>query len=72
MDAANRLDRDLSIKEVAELTQQSTRVVSDLVRMGRFPNAYKAGRGGVSSPVRIPAADVDRYRRTQPRAAGSA
>ncbi|MDP5226626.1 MULTISPECIES: helix-turn-helix domain-containing protein [Arthrobacter] len=64
------LERDLSIKEVAEMTGQSADTIGDLVRIGRFPNAYKAGRGSRNSPIRIPEKDVDRYRQTQPRAAG--
>lgn len=60
---------DLTIAQVAELTQQSTDTVADLVRSGRyFPNAYKAGTGARNSPWRIPAADVADYRKRQPHA----
>lgn len=58
---------DLTIAQVAALTNQSVDTVADLVRMGRFfPNAYKAGAGARNSPWRIPATDVENYRKRQP------
>jgi hypothetical protein len=62
-------EKDLTVKQVAELTEQSTDMIGDLVRMGYFPNAYKAGMGKRNSPYRIPYSDVVAYRKTQPRAA---
>jgi hypothetical protein len=61
---------DLTIRDVAELTQQSVYTVSELVRKGRFQGAYKAGSGGRNSPVRILPAALEYYRATQPLAGG--
>ncbi|MHA7153960.1 helix-turn-helix domain-containing protein [Arthrobacter sp. TMN-50] len=65
-----RLERDLSVKELAEILGHHPTFVSELVRSGTyFPNAYKGGKGGSHrSPWRIPCSDVEAYRRTQPRA----
>lgn len=60
---------DLSVKEVAEQIGLHPVSVSDLVRRGYFPNAYKTGRGTNTSPWRIPAQDVTDYRAKQPHAA---
>lgn len=63
------MSRDLSIREVAEVTGMHPKTVARLVRRGVFPNAYKAGAGSRTSPVRVPARDVDAYRARAPRAA---
>jgi IS30 family transposase len=63
------VSRDLSVAQLAEELGLHPVTVSGLVRRGYFPNAYKSGRGGVSSPWRIPAQDVVDYRARQPRAA---
>lgn len=60
---------DLTVKELAEQIGLHPVSVSDLVRRGYFPNAYKGGRGGPTSPWRIPAQDVADYRAKAPRAA---
>jgi excisionase family DNA binding protein len=56
----------LSVAQAAKRLNQSRSTILTLVRQGRFPNAYKAGSGSKSSPVRIPAADIDHYERTAP------
>ncbi|WP_303179444.1 helix-turn-helix domain-containing protein [Kocuria sp.] len=56
------LDKDLPIKEVAELTSQSPAVVGRLVRAGYFPGAYKAGMGEGNAPWVIPYSAVQAYR----------
>lgn len=62
--------RDLSVREVAELTGQCVKTVATLARKGAFPHAYKAGSGGRTSPIRIPERDLEAWRARQPRAAG--
>lgn len=61
--------RDYSVREVAEMTGQCTKTVATLARRGAFPGAYKAGSGGRTSPIRIPAKAVEAWRARQPRAA---
>lgn len=63
-------ERDLTVREVAELTGQCTKTVATLARRGAFPHAYKAGSGGRTSPIRIPERDLEAWRARQPRAAG--
>ncbi|NUP75339.1 MAG: helix-turn-helix domain-containing protein [Sinomonas sp.] len=63
------MSKDLSIKEVADLTGQHPKTVAKLARQGVFPHAYKAGSGARTSPIRIPMRDVEAYRARQPRAA---
>lgn len=58
---------DLSVKQVAETIGMHPVNVSALIRRGYFPHAYKGGRGENTSPWRVPASDVEAYRRTQPR-----
>lgn len=60
---------DATVAQVAEYLGHHPETVRIMARSGDFPNAYKAGRGRVNSPLRIPWADVDRYRALQPRAA---
>lgn len=60
---------DLSVKDAARELNLHYVSVSDLVRRGYFPNAYKTGRGTRNSPWRIPAQDIADYRVRQPRAA---
>lgn len=62
-----KLERDLSVQEVAELIGADEKLVGRLARQGRFPNAYKGGSGKRNSPTRIPYRDVENYRKTQPR-----
>lgn len=57
---------DLSVKELAEQIGMHPVRVSDLIRRGYFPNAYKSGRGTRNSPWRIPAQDLADYRTKQP------
>jgi predicted DNA-binding transcriptional regulator AlpA len=64
------MGRDLSIREVADLTGQHPKTIARLARSGAFPNAYKAGTGAGTSPIRIPERDVEAYRARQPRAFG--
>ncbi|MHA7153961.1 helix-turn-helix domain-containing protein [Arthrobacter sp. TMN-50] len=59
---------DLTIKELAEQLRLSADGVRDLVSRGYFPNAYKAGRGGTTSPWRIPVTDLADYKSKQPKA----
>jgi excisionase family DNA binding protein len=61
--------KDLSIREVAEQLGLHPKTVARLVHTGAFPNAYKAGSGAKTSPIRIPLRDVEAYRSRQPRAA---
>lgn len=63
------MSKDLSIREVADLTGMHPKTVARLTRRGVFPNAYKAGAGSKTSPVRIPVRDVEAYRARAPRAA---
>jgi len=58
---------DAKPKEVAEHLGLHPETVRQLTRQGAFPNAYKTGRGAHSSPIRIPWADVERFRALQPR-----
>lgn len=60
---------DATVKQVAEYLGHHPETIRIMARSGDFPNAYKAGRGRTNSPLRIPWADVDRYRALQPRAA---
>lgn len=57
------------MKQVAEYLGHHPETIRAMTRSGDFPNAYKAGSGRRNSPLRIPWADVDRYRRLQPKAA---
>ena len=63
-------DGDATVEQVAEFLQLHVESVRIMARRGTFPNAYKAGTGKRRSPIRIPWADVERYRALQPRAAG--
>jgi hypothetical protein len=58
---------DLKVSEVAEHLGLHPETVRSMSRAGDFPNAYKTGRGGQSSPIRIPWSDVEDYRKKQPR-----
>lgn len=60
---------DATVKQVAEYMSLHPETVRIMARSGDFPNAYKAGAGKPNSPLRIPWADVDRFRALQPRAA---
>jgi excisionase family DNA binding protein len=61
---------DLTVREVAEAINMHPETVRQLARQGKFPNAYKTGSGSSSSPIRIPSADVEDYRKRQPRVSG--
>ena len=61
---------DATVKQVAEYLSLHPETVRIMARSGDFPNAYKAGRARKNSPLRIPWADVERYRKLQPRASG--
>lgn len=63
-----RREPPLTVKEAAEALNQTEKAIRYLCKSGAFPNAYQIGAGGVTSPFRIPAADIDRYEKTQPRA----
>lgn len=54
--------KDMTIAQVAELLQHSPSTIYALVHEGFFPGAYQSGRGGKTSPWRIPQAAVDQYR----------
>lgn len=58
---------DLKVSEAARALDLHPDTLRALVRSGRFPNAYKTGAGKPSSPIRIPAADVEDFRRKAPR-----
>ncbi|MCA4132935.1 helix-turn-helix domain-containing protein [Arthrobacter sp. M4] len=62
-----QIQKDLRVKEVAEILSISPETVRVLARQGKFPNAYKTGTGKVNSPTRIPLADVERFRKLQMR-----
>jgi excisionase family DNA binding protein len=63
------MTKDLAVSEAAELLGVAAKTVQRLARRGAFPNAYKGGTGGRTSPIRIPLADLQNYRALQPRAA---
>lgn len=50
-----------SIYETAEQLAETSDMVQSLCRTGVFPNAYKGGRGGKTSPWRIPAQDITAF-----------
>ncbi|MDQ0923095.1 excisionase family DNA binding protein [Pseudarthrobacter sp. W1I19] len=60
---------DATVQQVAEYLSLHPETVRIMARSGDFPNAYKTGRARTNSPLRIPWADVDRYRALQPRVA---
>ena len=59
---------DATVKQVAEFLGHHPVTIRTMARQGVFPNAYKGGSGKKNSPLRIPWADVDRWRERQPRA----
>jgi excisionase family DNA binding protein len=59
---------DMTVRQVAEALNIHPETVRTMARSGDFPNAYKTGRGTHSSHIRIPWADVEDYRKRQPRA----
>jgi hypothetical protein len=61
------MSADAKVSEVAEHLDLHPETVRSMARAGAFPNAYKSGRGGQSSPIRIPWTDVEDYRKKQPR-----
>ncbi|WP_434993461.1 helix-turn-helix domain-containing protein [Arthrobacter sp. Ld5] len=65
-----RREPPLTVKEAAKALNQTEKAIRHLCRIGAFPNAYKIGTGGISAAYRIPAADLDRYEKTQVRAHG--
>ncbi|WP_345154875.1 helix-turn-helix domain-containing protein [Arthrobacter ginkgonis] len=56
----------MSVAELAEELQHSQETVRQLLNRGMFRGAYKAGRGGQTSPWRIPMTALDHYRKRQP------
>jgi excisionase family DNA binding protein len=58
---------DQTVKQVAEALGLHPETVRTMTRSGDFPNAYKTGRGNQSNHIRIPWADVEAYRKKQPR-----
>lgn len=54
--------RDLSVPDVAEQLNLHPSTVYALLRSGHFPGAYHTGRGGRTSPWRIPQTAVEQYR----------
>ncbi|MFF2296982.1 helix-turn-helix domain-containing protein [Arthrobacter sp. NPDC058127] len=54
---------DAKIKHVAEFLNLHPETVRLLARQGAFPNAYKTGKGGRTSPTRIPWSDVEDFRK---------
>ncbi|RKQ36243.1 MerR family transcriptional regulator [Kocuria tytonis] len=56
------MDKDLSVKIVADMTSQSPAVIGRLVRAGYFPGAYKAGMGEGNAKWVIPYSAVQAYR----------
>lgn len=50
-----------SIYETAELLGETSDMVATLCRTKELPNAYKGGRGGRTSPWRIPATDLTNF-----------
>jgi excisionase family DNA binding protein len=56
------------VSEVAEHLGLHPETVRILARSNEFPNAYKTGKGKQSNHIRIPWADVEDYRKKQPRA----
>jgi predicted DNA-binding transcriptional regulator AlpA len=63
-----RREPPLTVKEAAEALNQSEKAIRYLCAAGAFPNAYKIGSGRNTAAYRIPAADIDRYEKTQARA----
>ncbi|WP_087873135.1 helix-turn-helix domain-containing protein [Arthrobacter globiformis] len=61
---------DLTVREVAEAIHLNPETVRILARQGVFPNAYKTGAGKSTAHIRIPWADVEAYRKKQPRVHG--
>lgn len=57
----------MTVKEVAHMLAMHPETIRTMARSGDFPNAYKTGPTH-SHHVRIPWADVENYRRKQPRA----
>lgn len=64
--AAGR-EPDMTVKEVAEVLRMHPETIRTMARSGDFPNAYKTGPGNAHH-LRIPWADVEDYRKRQPRA----
>lgn len=58
---------DMTIRAVAAALGLHPETVRTMARSGDFPNAYKTGAGKQSNHIRIPAADVEDYRKRQPR-----
>lgn len=54
---------DAKINQVAEFLNLHPETVRVLARRGAFPNAYKTGKGGRTSPTRIPWSDVEDWRK---------
>ncbi len=57
--------KDRSVVETALELDVSVRQVQRWIKDGLFPGAYKQKPGGVTSPYRIPAVDLDTFRKKQ-------
>lgn len=59
---------DAKVHEVAAHLGLHPETVRKLARSNAFPGAYKSGMGSRNSPIRIPWAAVEDFRKKQPRA----
>ncbi|GAA0187944.1 helix-turn-helix domain-containing protein [Glutamicibacter sp. V16R2B1] len=57
---------DLNVKQAASELNLNPETVRQLADQGRLRGAYKGGRGGKTSPWRIPPRALDLYRSSQP------
>lgn len=58
---------DLRVSEAADALGLHPETIRQLARRGEFPNSYKTGKGGRTSPTRIPYTDIEDFRKRQPR-----
>ena len=66
--SGKRQSGDATVRQAAGFLKLHPDTVRLMARSGDFPNAYKVGRGARNSPIRIPWADIERWRKKQPRA----
>lgn len=55
--------KDLTVTQVAEQLQHAPSTIYALLHTDAFPGAYQSGRGGKTSPWRIPQSAIDEYRK---------
>ncbi|WP_018135416.1 helix-turn-helix transcriptional regulator [Acaricomes phytoseiuli] len=60
------MSRDLTVTELAKRIGVHRVTAGRLVLQGYFPNAYKTGSGGETSPWAVPESDIPVYMKTQP------